>query len=623
MANEVEIRISGTNASAPAFEGTRREAQQLSRQLGEEGRRAGQQWSEGFTRDAAGRLRDSRGRFASAGQQVTEGVEEPMKGLFERIKSGFAAAGGQAAEFAQTLTQADDPKAAFQRLAMFLTAAPVLAQAAGAAITLGIGGALSGIGLKAAAADVEIRAKFSHMKEGINSDLQELAEPFRATLLRMPGQARQAFDDLAPSIRAAFSEMSPAVADFMDNLSMSFVELGPAIDSVSENFGPLLDVLGDRMPDIMATLGDSIMKISDAADPKALDALIDGFNATVVVGVEVIRFFETLGMTIGMIWDPIKKTGSALKNLIDPVSATESRDLGQSIADVGIAALEAASGVDELKGKLEQLAGDQLSAREATRGFEEAIDSATESAREHGKTLDVNTEAGRANQEALDSIASSALEMQEAVKAAGGDSTEAMARARRQFINTAMGMGQSRQAAERLADRLGLVKRRADAIPKSKRLTVHDNARAVKSDVDFLIGGINRIPRNKTVTVSFRTIGAAALDAARNLLNDIPGAAGGRAHGGIIGAAGGGPRSGLVLVGEQGPELIKAAPGSTVFTAGKTRQMLGEGGGGGVARIELEWVGGNGSDEFLTWLRKNIRVRAGTGSDSVQRALGG
>lgn len=100
-------------------------------------------------------------------------------------------------------------------------------------------------------------------------------------------------------------------------------------------------------------------------------------------------------------------------------------------------------------------------------------------------------------------------------------------------------------------------------------------------------------------------------------ISSIPGFA----HGGIVGAAGGGPRSNLVEVGEQGRELVRLPFGSTVIPHGQSEAMLGGGGGGG-GRIQLEWVGGNGGDEFMTWLKKNIRATSGSGPDSVQRALG-
>lgn len=49
---------------------------------------------------------------------------------------------------------------------------------------------------------------------------------------------------------------------------------------------------------------------------------------------------------------------------------------------------------------------------------------------------------------------------------------------------------------------------------------------------------------------------------------------------------------------------------------------LGGHGHGGTQKIQLEWVGGQAGDELFKWIKKNIRVRAGSGTGNVQRALG-
>lgn len=91
----------------------------------------------------------------------------------------------------------------------------------------------------------------------------------------------------------------------------------------------------------------------------------------------------------------------------------------------------------------------------------------------------------------------------------------------------------------------------------------------------------------------------------------------GFAHGGVAGqAASGGTRSGLTAVGENGPEYLHLPPGTRVRSNPDSRRM--SAGGSGVAVVQLEWVGSSGGDEFMRWLRKNIRIRGG----NVQTALG-
>jgi hypothetical protein len=45
-------------------------------------------------------------------------------------------------------------------------------------------------------------------------------------------------------------------------------------------------------------------------------------------------------------------------------------------------------------------------------------------------------------------------------------------------------------------------------------------------------------------------------------------------------------------------------------------------GSSGSSKLQIEWVGSNASDQFMTWLKNNIRITAGTGPGSVQKALG-
>lgn len=72
------------------------------------------------------------------------------------------------------------------------------------------------------------------------------------------------------------------------------------------------------------------------------------------------------------------------------------------------------------------------------------------------------------------------------------------------------------------------------------------------------------------------------------------------AHGGIKG--------GLVEVGEHGRELVRLPQGSTVIPNGSSAAMLA---GGGQQRVVVEIQLTGGDDEFMRWLRKNIRGRGG------------
>lgn len=137
--------------------------------------------------------------------------------------------------------------------------------------------------------------------------------------------------------------------------------------------------------------------------------------------------------------------------------------------------------------------------------------------------------------------------------------------------------------------------------------------KVVRVGVSGVEGAINAVSRLigwiSNLTGKIVNVGVNIAGGVRDLL--------GFGSGGIVGAAGGGPRSNLVMVGEQGRELVKLPFGSTVMPHGQTERMVGQSGGGG-GRLQIEWVGGNAGDEFMAWLRKNIRIQGG----DVQTVLG-
>lgn len=95
------------------------------------------------------------------------------------------------------------------------------------------------------------------------------------------------------------------------------------------------------------------------------------------------------------------------------------------------------------------------------------------------------------------------------------------------------------------------------------------------------------------------------------------------AHGGLVGAQTGGPRSNRVLVGENGPEIADLPAGTMVHSNPDSRRMMSQGVNGG--HLVLEFAGGSGSDLeriLWEWIKKNVRIRGGKSSNSVQKALG-
>lgn len=147
---------------------------------------------------------------------------------------------------------------------------------------------------------------------------------------------------------------------------------------------------------------------------------------------------------------------------------TNDTKLAESATKDNTAQLEALTGaaqvagmeVSDLADKVRGFASVTLTAREAQRAFEEAVDSLTESVEANGATLDVTTEAGRANEAAIDALARKTLEHAAATLEQTGsqdEATAALQRGRDELINQLAQFGITGQAAEDYADMLGLI----------------------------------------------------------------------------------------------------------------------------------------------------------------------
>lgn len=131
------------------------------------------------------------------------------------------------------------------------------------------------------------------------------------------------------------------------------------------------------------------------------------------------------------------------------------------------------------------------------------------------------------------------------------------------------------------------------------------------------------------IEVRFHVFGLATANAVLNTTRSLArlgyiGKAVGGAVGQMAHAAAGGPRGNRVLVGENGPEIVDVAPGSTVHTNSETRRMLAGAGQGAqlVARVGIERSQAATRDlidELVKMLRIEIFNLAG---GDVQMALG-
>lgn len=136
---------------------------------------------------------------------------------------------------------------------------------------------------------------------------------------------------------------------------------------------------------------------------------------------------DVQGISVDELTKKFPAYGDALKKAeADAKGAAEGGDkVAGSLKDVGVNASGAAVDLVKFTEALLAAGLSELSARDAVRGFESAIDGVTDSIKTNGTTLDVHTEKGRANQAALDAIAAAGSRVVDA-NAKNGESQETL-----------------------------------------------------------------------------------------------------------------------------------------------------------------------------------------------------
>lgn len=425
---------------------------------------------------------------------------------------------------------------------------PVAAAAAAGAITFGIGGAIAGIGVLAAAKSEEVQEAFARLKKGVVSDLKEWAEPFQGELIEIAEIADRTFDRIGPHLQDAFADLAPVVTEFVDSTARGFERFGPLIDDFVDGFEAVAGDLGSRMPQILDNLADGLSAIARAAEenPEAFGELIEDVSTLAQFVGQLTPLLSSLSggfhdvMTVvGGVGDAIGPLSGGLSNLAtsflafsNPVSAVadgvrrtkEAFDrAGQSSADFGSRALVmngvisatgaatdranmaqsrsqqlmalASQSADKLKASLDNLSGKTISAREAAANYGTAVLAMTKSLKDNGKAHGFNTAKGIQNEQALNTLAQAAQDNAVAMRDNGvaeKDVAKFMERSRKKFIESAVAAGYHRSEAVKLADRLYGVRNAANSIPKKKNTKVTADTNDAQSSVERFIGWVGR-----------------------------------------------------------------------------------------------------------------------------------
>lgn len=203
----------------------------------------------GLQRDANGRIRDMRGRFAALGndigRSVSSGVDQASSSLeiFNQQADRSEDSIDRATSAISSLTPA--ASGASVSLGGVGSAFGALAGsglAAGAALAA-IPALFGGIGVVAAAQSKEVQKSFSGLKDHVTTEIQGMVGPIEDVLVDLSGTFRNTFDKIAPSLESAFTEVAPLIQDFGESFSSMLGTLVPALSRLIGAASPAFNAI--------------------------------------------------------------------------------------------------------------------------------------------------------------------------------------------------------------------------------------------------------------------------------------------------------------------------------------------------------------------------------------------
>lgn len=412
-----------------------------------------------------------------------------------------------------------------------VSALPVLSGLIGAAVTGGAAGAgiLGGVAL--AARDERVKAAGAALASNLLSDLGTKADVFIAPVLNVIDSIGERFQENGDTIESIFANSAKFLEPLADSVLDFTGSILEGIDIAVGRAGPVMSALNDGIE----TLGNSIEGFFDnvSSNSEANAAVLEeSFNAAAgavnILGAALsgityifaqfdkVMPLSLLGQLVGLFEDTDDKAKEATTGLHANASGM------QVLSD----ATEVAGKDFQLFNKaLQDNAAAAKAADEAQRSLfddltqvGEASDKATASAKKNGRTLSENTEKGRNNRAALSALASAFNGYRGNLEKSGRSASEVnrvMSTQRSRLVAVAQSMGQSKSAANRLADSLLGIKPRSVSVKVNGSAAAASNARNVREEIAQV--------KSKSVTVTVR-VNDTQLDAVERRLARAGGA---------------------------------------------------------------------------------------------------
>lgn len=312
----------------------------------EVGQRAGREFGDGFTRDASGRLRDSKGKFAADLRKSLSGVESVGADVGTKVanSAGSSLADGfrEVGAYGTVILGA-----------VLLASAPIIGAAAATGLVLAFGAGLAGLGLMAAFHLKSVQKEFKGFQKFFSGFMKDIGKPFESTWGQIFKTATSVLKTFQPVLKGAFKDfVAPSVTAFVKNLGVAFKALAPAIRPMAKAFSDLMGAIGPQLPGIFDQMAQALIQLANtvSSNPELFASLVRDALMLVVYGLKLVNVlaqvdkfmnriagtkdifvgFGTIGMTIAFarvlwgllkdLWGYIKRAWKFTISLVDKVS---------------------------------------------------------------------------------------------------------------------------------------------------------------------------------------------------------------------------------------------------------------------------------------------------------------
>lgn len=373
-----------------------------------------------------------------------------------------------------------------------LSQLPAIGAAVSGALTIGLGGAFTFIGMKAAAGSAVAKAAITDLKTHTKAAMKEMSIPFQQTWVNLADAAREAFHQIQPSMQNMFTHLAEATSLFLRRTGQAFYQMNPMFDSLGMAFKAVMDELGGKMPSILNNISTGFTAMFDAVSqhPEVIVNLIEDISLLVRglgdllgwltnVQAKFGGFFGALSGGMGIFTNLAKAAGWNMKSnkdftasQLDVMNAVKNTKLD---SDNLVSSLEAQRlTVDELKKAFDRYTGANQSAASAMINAQQAIDDTTKAIKANGHTIDLNTQKGRDNYKQLIATAKAFQDEAVAAKNDGANQKQLdglMGNLRNTFYKLALQMTGNKKEAKALTDNLLGIAAASAKIPR----TIHQD----------------------------------------------------------------------------------------------------------------------------------------------------